>query len=139
MPNTLYLGFDFGYKRIGVSVGQSLTKTASPLPTLSANQGVPNWSLIKKMIDQWRPQGLIVGIPRCIDGGALYTTKAAQRFADQLLQRFKLPVHPVDERLSTKEARRQLFEEGGYRQLNKSEIDSIAACVILEQWLHHPE
>lgn len=139
MPNDVYIGFDFGYKRIGVAVGQRLTCSASPLPTLSARQGVPSWETIEKLIADWRPEALVVGIPTCIDGGELYTTTAARRFARQLKNRFGLSVFSVDERLSTKEARSHLFDTGGYRKMQKSEIDGIAACIILEQWLHHPK
>jgi putative Holliday junction resolvase len=139
MPDGVYLAFDFGYKRIGMAVGQRLTCSASPLATLRAQQGVPDWDAVEKMISQWNPQALIVGIPTCIDGSALYTTAAARRFAKQLRKRFALPVHLVDERLSTVEARGQLFEQGGYRKIKQTEVDSIAACVILEQWLQYPE
>ena len=69
MPDPVYLGFDFGYKRIGVAVGQRLTCTASPLPTLQANEGVPRWALITALIKQWRPDALIVGYPTRADGG----------------------------------------------------------------------
>jgi putative holliday junction resolvase len=139
MPDGVYLGFDFGYKRIGVAVGQRLTCSASPLATISAQTGVPDWNVIAKIIAQWIPQALIVGVPTCIDGRALYTTGAARRFAKELRKRFALPVHLVDERLSTVEAREQLFKQGGYRKIKQTEVDSIAACVILEQWLQHPE
>jgi putative Holliday junction resolvase len=138
MPEGVYLGFDFGYKRIGVAVGQRLTCSASPLPTLDAKLGVPNWNAVQKIIVQWDPQALIVGLPTCIDDTELYTTKAARRFAKQLQKQFSLPVYLVDERLSTIEARRKLFEQGGYRKLKKTQIDGVAACVILEQWLQHP-
>ncbi len=138
MPEGIYLGFDFGYKRIGVAVGQQLTCSASPLNTLDAKLGVPNWDLIKKLIDQWRPVAMIVGLPTCIDGTEQYTTAASKGFAKQLRKRFSLPVHLVDERLSTMEARAYLFAEGGYRKIKQSEVDSIAACVILEQWLQNP-
>lgn len=139
MPSGVYLGFDFGYKRIGVAVGQQLTCSASPVSTINAKSGIPDWNVVQKIITQWNPQGLIVGLPTCIDDSELYTTSAARRFAKQLKKRFALPVHLVDERLSTVEARGQLFEQGGYRKLKKTEVDSIAACVILEQWLQHPE
>ena len=76
-----------------------------------------------------------MGLPTCIDGKELYTTGAARGFARQLRKKFNIPVHLVDERLSTVEARAQLFAEGGYRKLKTSEIDSLAACIILEQWL----
>jgi putative holliday junction resolvase len=139
MLNEVYLGFDFGFKRIGVAVGQRLTCSASPLTTLPAKQGIPDWAIIKKLISQWNPQALVVGLPTCIDDSELYTTAAARRFAKQLRKQSLLMVHLVDERLSTVEAREQLFSQGGYRKLKNSEVDSIAACVILEQWLQHPE
>ncbi len=135
MPEGIYLGFDFGYKRIGVAVGQTLTGSASPLTTLDAKLGVPHWDVVQALLSQWRPLALVVGLPTCIDDSELYTTAAARGFARQLRKRFALPVHLVDERLSTVEARAYLFAKGGYRKINNSEIDSIAACVILEQWL----
>ncbi len=135
MPEGIYLGFDFGYKRIGVAVGQRLTRSASPLPTLEAKLGIPHWDHIKKMIEQWRPLALIVGFPTAMDDRELYTTAASRGFARQLRKRFALPVHLIDERLSTVEARGHLFALGGYRKIKNSEVDSIAACVILEQWL----
>lgn len=138
MPDGVYLGFDFGYKRIGVAVGQRLTCSASPLATISAQTGVPDWTVVAKVVAQWTPQALIVGIPTCIDGREQYTTSAARRFAKELRKRFTLPVHLVDERLSTVEARGQLFAQGGYKKIKQTEVDSIAACVILEQWLQYP-
>ena len=136
MPDPVYLGFDFGYKRIGVSVGQRLTCRASPLPTLKADRGVPQWDKVAALVKAWRPEALVVGLPTCIDGSELYTTEAARLFADDLQARFNCPVYLTDERLSTVEARSQLFAEGGYRKLKVSEVDSMAACIILEQWLH---
>lgn len=135
MLEGVYLGFDFGYKRIGVAVGQRLTGSASPLITLEAKQGVPHWDVVQKLLNEWRPLALIVGLPTCIDDTELYTTAAARGFARQLRKRFSLPVHLVDERLSTVEARSHLFEKGGYRKIKNTEIDTIAACIILEQWL----
>lgn len=139
MHEGLYLGFDFGYKRIGVAVGQSLTGTARPIQHLSASLGIPQWDKIATLLREWQPHGLVVGLPTCIDGKSLYTTDAAKKFAQSLKDRFQVPVYLVDERLSTKEARAQLFEHGGYRQLQKGHIDSVAACVILEQWLQFPD
>ena len=135
MPEGLYLGFDFGYKRIGVAVGQALTCSASPLSTLNATLGVPDWTLVQALVNQWRPVAMIVGLPTCLDGTEQYTSAASRGFARQLRKRFLLPVHLVDERLSTVQARAHLFEEGGYRNIKRTEVDSIAACIILEQWL----
>lgn len=131
----VYLGFDFGYKRIGVAVGQGITQSARPLSTISAKQGIPDWHLLQGLLKIWRPQALVVGLPTCIDDSEQYTTNAAREFAHQLEDRFSLPVHLVDERLSTVEARAQLFAKGGYRKIKNTEVDGIAACIILEQWL----
>jgi putative holliday junction resolvase len=139
MPDPVYLGFDFGYKRIGVAVGQKLTATATPLSTLKAEAGVPRWELIAALIAKWQPAALIAGLPTRADGGNLYVTKPAKRFANALKNQFELPVFLVDERLSTVEARAQLFAEGGFKKLKKAEVDSMAACVILEQWLQDTE
>ncbi len=138
MPDGVYIAFDFGYKRIGVAVGQSLTGSASPLSTISAQLGVPNWEQIQQIINQWRPLALIVGLPTHIDGSEQYTTAASRSFAEQLNHRFHLAVHLVDERLTTVAARERLFDQGGYRKIKKSQVDSVAACVILEQWLQGP-
>lgn len=135
MPKAIYLGFDFGMKRIGVAVGQKLTGTASPLSTLKASQGLPPWGDVQTLIQQWAPCALIVGLPTCMNDKALYTTKRAQHFARSLEKQFGLPVFLIDERLSTKEARSHLFDAGGYRKIKQSEVDSIAACIILERWL----
>lgn len=137
MPKECYIAFDFGMKRIGVAVGQKLTASASPLATISAKQGVPNWQVIQSLIKTWRPAAFIVGLPTKIDDGELYTTEAARNFSQQLQVRFNLPTYLVDERLSTVEARAQLFEKGGYRKIQQTNIDGIAACIILEQWLRH--
>ncbi len=137
MPEGFYIGFDFGYKRIGVAVGQRLTGKASPLSTLKADNGIPDWQKVDSLIQYWRPQALIVGLPTKADNTKLYTTKASKIFGNQLSQRFDLPVYFEDERLSTKEARAMIFEAGGYKKLKKTEIDSVAACVILEQWLQN--
>lgn len=139
MPKGVFIGFDFGYKRIGVAVGQRLTYSATALPTLIAKTGVPDWGVVEKTIKQWSPEALIVGVPTCIDGTSLYTTKAAKKFAKELHNRFKLEVHLVDERLTTVEARTNLFTQGGYRKIKQTEVDGVAACIILEQWLRQPE
>ena len=135
MPKEVYLGFDFGYKRIGIAVGQKLTLTATPLTILHANLGVPNWQTLEKIIAQWLPTALIVGLPTTIDDKEQYTTHAARDFAKQLECRFNLPVFLIDERLSSKEARSILFAKGGYKRLKSQEIDAYAASIILEQWL----
>ena len=131
----ILLGFDFGMKRIGVAVGQTVTKTARALTTLQAKQGIPPWELLGKLIKTWQPDALIVGIPLNMDGTRQRLTEAAQQFADSLEERYSLPVYGIDERLSTKDARERLFTEGGYKALQNGQVDSIAAQLILENWL----
>jgi putative Holliday junction resolvase len=135
MPKGVFLIFDFGYKRIGVAVGQLVTATASPLPIIPAIQGIPDWKKVDKLIHDWHPEAFIIGIPTTISGESLYTTEPAKAFAAALEARYQLKSHLVDERLSTKEARGRIFEEGGFRALQKSDIDSMAACVMFEEWL----
>lgn len=129
------LGFDFGMKRIGVAVGQTLTQSARPLETLAANKGIPNWDRLQKLIQLWQPNAFVVGIPLNMDGTEQPLTAAASRFAKSLEERFKLPVYGIDERLSTKDARERLFNAGGFKALQKGQVDSIAAQLILQNWL----
>ena len=136
LKNNIYLGFDFGYKRIGVAVGQVITLHANPLATIKAKNGIPEWNNIAAIIDRWQPVALIVGLPVHIDGSEQYTAKAARAFAAQLTAHFSLPTNLVDERLTTVDARAQLFASGGYRKIVNTEVDGIAACIILEQWLY---
>jgi len=133
--HTVLLGFDFGLKRIGVAVGQTVTQTARPLVTLSAVQGEPQWTKLDNLVKTWQPDGLVLGVPLNMDGTEQPLTHAARRFAQQLHERFKLPVYEMDERLSTKDARERLFAEGGYKALQQGQIDSIAAQLILQNWL----
>ena len=130
------LGFDFGMKRIGVAVGQTVTKTARPLETIRAEQGVPTWNTIAKLIRTWQPQALIVGIPLNMDGTEQPITRAARQFEKELQKRFALPVFGIDERLTTKDARERLFIQGGYKALQNGQVDSLAAQLILETWLN---
>ena len=131
------LGFDFGLKHIGVATGQTFTRTAQPLTSVSAEQGNPNWNQIIDLIKTWKPDALIVGIPLNMDGTEQPLTQIARNFLHELEQRFLLPVYAVDERLSTVEARARLFEKGGYKALNKKAIDSVSAQLIVESWLQN--
>lgn len=135
MSNKTVLGFDFGMKHIGVAVGQTITRTATPLTSLKAIDGIPNWDEIAKLISTWGAKALIVGIPLNMDGTDQPITAAAKKFSNRLHARYKLPVHPVDERLTTVEAKQQIFEAAGYRALDKNAIDSYSAKIILESWL----
>jgi putative Holliday junction resolvase len=131
----ILLGFDFGTKRIGVAVGQTVTKTARPLTTIKAIDGKPQQDVLRKLIKIWQPSALIVGIPLNMDGTEQPITQSARAFAEMLRSQFQLPVHEIDERLTTKAARENLFEEGGYKALQNGQVDSVAAQLILQNWL----
>lgn len=135
MPEGLVVGFDFGLKRIGVAVGQTITQTAKPLTVVNAQNDHLLWQTLDKLMQQWQPQLLVVGLPLNMDGSAQPITRATKNFANKLKQRYTLPVHFADERLSTKEARAQIFAERGFKGLQQQSVDSIAAALILEQWL----
>ncbi len=128
-PKTL-LGFDYGEKRTGVAVGQSLTATATALTTLNSHRNKPDWSGIEALIKEWRPNALVVGIPVHMDGKEQAMTLAARKFARQLEGRFQLPVHEAEERLSSVEAEQFLGNNA-----NKADIDREAARIILQSWL----
>lgn len=128
------LAFDFGLARIGVAVGQSITATANPLATLKAKEGIPDWQIIEKLIKEWQPKLLLVGEPFNMDSSDQQITLKARKFANRLHGRFGLPFQMFDERLSSAAAREEIFEYGGYRKLKKTQIDSIAAVLILESW-----
>ena len=134
--NSTFLGFDFGMKNIGVAVGQNITKTATPLAIINASKEKILWQQITKLIKMWHPAALVVGIPLNMDGTPQEMTKAARQFAQQLQEFSGLPVHEVDERLTTKAAREKVYMQGGYKALQKEAIDSIAAQLILESWMH---
>ena len=125
------LAFDFGEKKIGVAVGQTVTATANPVALVKSGHKGPDWAAIADLITTWKPDALVVGLPLNMDGTEQRTTNQARRFKNQLRGRFSLPVYTTDERLTTREARQRLSNHG---HLNR-EDDPIAAQVILEGWL----
>ncbi|MGL9759832.1 MAG: Holliday junction resolvase RuvX [Symbiopectobacterium sp.] len=135
MTNRTVLAFDFGTKNIGIAIGQEVTSTARALTVFRAQDGVPpDWSQIEKIINEWQPDLLIVGLPLNMDGTEQELTARARKFANRLHGRFDKPIELQDERLSTVEARAGLFEHGGFRALNKSQVDATSAVIILESW-----
>jgi putative Holliday junction resolvase len=130
----LYLSFDFGLKRIGVAVGQTVTGSARGLTTLKANEGIPDWPEVQTLIDTWRPAGLVVGLPLNMDGTTQAITESTKNFIKALQEKSSLPVFEMDERLSTIAARDEIFSKKGYKGLKKAEVDAVAAKLILESW-----
>jgi putative holliday junction resolvase len=133
--NKTYLAFDFGTKKIGMAVGQTVTMSANPIDTIATHLKGPDWPQIEKVIKQWQPSALIVGIPLNMDGTAQPITRKAKLFLTELQNRTGLPVYGVDERLTTVEAKQILYELGGYKALQKISVDSFAAKLMLESWM----
>lgn len=139
MSSGTLLAFDFGTKSIGVAIGQRITGTARPLSALKAKDGTPDWNAIERLLKEWQPDDIIVGLPLNMDGTEQPLTGRARKFANRLHGRFGVSVTLHDERLSTVEARAGLFEQGGFRALDKGSVDSASAVVILESWFEqHP-
>ena len=126
------LGFDFGQKRIGVAVGQQITGTATALCTLQSRDGKPDWDTISDLIKEWQPDTLVIGMPLHANGEESETSLAARKFARQLEGRYRLPVHTMNEYLSS-QAARELQQQN--KQAGKTGIDAIAARIILQNWL----
>ena len=133
------LGFDFGTKKTGVAIGQRITATAAPLSPLVMRDGIPDWTLIERLLKEWQPQALIVGLPLNMDDTESELSHLARKFARRLHGRFNLPVFMVDERLSSRAARDLLDEVAERRKGKKPSLDSTAAALMVESWLAQPE
>lgn len=132
-----YLGFDFGSKKIGVAVGHLLTGIASPLQTLRSINQNPDWDGIAKLIKEWQPAGLVVGISKQMDGSDNLITPRMLKFCRQLDGRYHLPVHQQDEALSTFEAKQMLFDDVNVSATKLWAVqDQLAAQLILQTWLN---
>ena len=119
-----FLAFDFGTLRVGVASGNTVTRAARPLRTIAAS-GAARFDAVGRLIAEWQPDALVVGVPFHPDGAAHENTERAKRFARQLHGRFHIPVHEVDERYSTTEA-----HAGG-----AADLDAASAVIILEQFM----
>lgn len=132
------LAFDFGTRQIGVASGQKLLKIASPLTILRAKDGIPNWGELKKLIDDWMPDQILVGLPLNMNGSESQFCPRARKFAKRLHGKYGVEVAMVDERLSTFTAKNQLQTNNQKYKHKKTLVDDIAAVLILETWLADP-
>ena len=128
------LGFDFGKKYIGVAVGQEITGSATPLGSVKAKEGIPNWDHVNQYIEEWQPHLIVVGLPFNMDGSEQQLTIDARKFGNRVHGRFGIAIEFVDERLTTADAKEQLFARGGYRNLKKDNIDAESARLIIESF-----
>ena len=132
-PPATVLAFDFGTRRIGVAVGNTMLRAAQPLTTIVAERDADRFAAIAALLAQWQPQLLVVGIPVHADGAAHAMTARAQRFARQLAGRFGLPVEHADERHTTELAQSALDALGAGRG-GREIRDAVAAQLILQGW-----
>ncbi len=119
-----FMGFDYGSKRIGVAIGQIITKTASPLAIVSVKNKQIDWASINALVKEWQPHEIVVGLPKHNDGSDSIMTVAVQRFCRKLHGRYHVPIHTIDERLSSAAA----------AEIVSGQLDAVAAKIILETW-----
>jgi putative Holliday junction resolvase len=128
----ILLAFDFGTRRIGLAVGQTLVASARPLENVDCRHGRPDWPRIDSLLTEWDPQALVVGLPLNMDGSDNDTTGLARKFGRQLSSRYNRPVHLIDERLSSRTARAALEAEGTRSDRIRERIDGASAQIILQ-------
>lgn len=139
-PST-YLAFDFGTQKLGIAVGQSQSQTTQGIATIPIRNGQPDWDHLKKLLEEWAPDALIVGLPLHLDTSESPMSAAARRFARRLSGRYGIPVHLVDERLSSSSADSILLEQhrgtGKLTKLRRQYRDQLAAELILQTFLNN--
>ena len=130
----LILAFDFGTRRIGVAVGNEMLASASALDPLPARDGIPDWNVVTRLVEEWRPDLFVVGLPINMDGSESEMSLRARKFGKRLYGRYGKPCEMVDERGSTFEAK-AIAREAGHRGNYREEgVDGLAAQLILEGW-----
>jgi putative Holliday junction resolvase len=134
-PPRTVMAFDFGLRQIGVATGNSLLNTTQTLPILRAKDGIPQWRELEALVEEWRPDLLVVGDPLNMDGSDSELCAQARKFARRLHGRLGLEVVLVDERLSSFEAKHNSREQGHKGDFNQQPVDSLAAELILRTWL----
>jgi putative holliday junction resolvase len=135
--HAVYLGFDYGDKNIGVAVGQSISGTATGLETIQTSRNEAKWQAIARLIDVWQPKALVVGLSYQLDGSENPITQPILRFCRQLQGRYGLPVHTMDETLSTIESKAVFYRERSKRSQSFGAYkDQISAQLILQSWLN---
>lgn len=125
----LILAFDFGLKRIGVAVGQTISNTASPEDIVKSKDGVPDWEHITQLFERWKPVAIVVGLPLWLTGEEQAITQSARKFGQRLSGRYQRPVFYIEEQLSSREAEMR-------RKSTFTMVDDHAAQVILQSWLN---
>ena len=135
----MIIAFDFGTSRIGAAIGQQITETATPLSPIKARDGVPDWQQLDKLMAEWQPQAIVVGLPLNMDGSPSDMSFRARKFANRLQQRYQLPSYLMDERLTSHEAKGMHLDAGGEADFKTHSVDGLAAQLILESWFREPQ
>jgi putative Holliday junction resolvase len=138
----MILGFDYGARRIGVAVGNALTRSARALEVVTNSDAGPDWHRLDTLLREWRPQALLVGLPLMMDGSEQANSRNARAFADTLGTRYGIVPQLVDERLTSHEAARRFAERrarGESRRKHAHTLDAVAAEIIVETWLSHTQ
>ncbi|HSC75948.1 MAG TPA: Holliday junction resolvase RuvX [Pseudomonadales bacterium] len=128
------IAFDYGLRHIGTAVGQPLIGSSNPAGVIRARDGVPDWSAIEKLLQEWQPDLLLVGLPLNMDGSESPMSARAQKFSRQLHGRFNIPVELVDERLTSFAAKQQRRELQQSTDFGRDTVDADAACIILQDY-----
>jgi putative holliday junction resolvase len=129
------IAFDYGTKNIGIACGQTISGTANTLSPLKAKDGIPDWLQVEKILQEWQPNLVLVGLPLNMDDSESELSLRARKFANRLHGRFGVKVEMVDERLTSFEAKGEVMSRGGSRHYKENPVDSIAARLMLEAWL----
>lgn len=137
--NRRVMAFDFGTRRIGVASGQEMIGTGKPLAMLPARDGVPDWDRIGRLLEEWKPDRVLVGLPLNMDDTENDMCARARKFGKRLHGRFHVDVEMVDERLTSFEAKGDVMAAGGSRDFGRDGVDDRAAVLILETWFHQQE
>jgi len=137
-PDGLWLGIDFGQKRIGLAKGSTQLGTADPLTVMRNINGTPEWETLDALVKEWQPVGLVLGLPLDADGEVQEITHVARGFGKRCRARYSLPVMWMDERYSSIQASETLagLRSSGQRRkrTRKEDVDTLAAALILERW-----
>ncbi len=132
--NRRVLAFDFGTRRIGVASGQELLGTGQPVAMLPARDGIPDWQQLAHLLEEWRPDLVVVGLPLNMNDTENEMCARARKFGKRIHGRFHVPVEMVDERLTSFEAKGEVMAAGGSRDFGRHGVDDRAAVLILETW-----
>ena len=129
------IGFDFGQKRIGVAIGNNISKSAQALITIESTSSNQKFEVIQKIMDEWQPVSIVVGVPFNVDGSEHKVTNLCKKFAKQLEQKYALPIYLIDERYTSIEASYEIQDKKIDLKKRKLLIDQIAAKIILQSYL----